>query len=143
EARRDEAAPAAPPAPAPQAVSAPAQAEVPKADDEIDPAQLPPLESLGKDSDYSLFLRKGVPEELRRQALRRMWQSDPVLAMPDVSEPYTIDFNNVQTFADGLKRFYPEMREMLDAETKGTPPAATEPPSESASPKVADRTDPA
>jgi hypothetical protein len=37
---------------------------------------LPPIESLGPDSDYTVFLRKGVPEALRQAALRKAWMSD-------------------------------------------------------------------
>lgn len=48
-------------------------------DDAIDPTTLPPLESLGPDSDYSVFLRKGVPEALRLAALRKAWTSDPFI----------------------------------------------------------------
>ncbi len=48
-------------------------------DDAIDPATLPPLESLGPDSDYTVFLKKGVPEALRLAALRKAWASDPFI----------------------------------------------------------------
>ena len=46
---------------------------------EIDPATLPPIESLGADSDYTVFLKKGVPEALRIAALRKAWVSDPFI----------------------------------------------------------------
>ena len=46
---------------------------------EIDPATLPPIESLGADSDYTIFLRQGVPEALRIAALRKAWASDPFI----------------------------------------------------------------
>src|SRR4051794_28221871 len=96
----------------------PAAVETGKQEDEVDLTQLPPIESLGKDSDFSIFMRKGVPEELRRLALRRMWQADPSLAPADMFEPYIGDFNNVETFADGLKTFYPEIRKRLDEEAE-------------------------
>jgi Protein of unknown function (DUF3306) len=38
---------------------------------------LPPIETLGTDSDYVAFLASGVPEELRRRALRVVWATDP------------------------------------------------------------------
>jgi hypothetical protein len=57
-----------------------AAARVVKSDEEaIDPATLPPLESLGPESDYTVFLRKGVPEALRLAALRKAWTSDPFI----------------------------------------------------------------
>jgi hypothetical protein len=46
-----------------------------------DPApELPPLESLGQDSDYTPFLHKAVPAALRIAALRTAWRSDPAIA---------------------------------------------------------------
>lgn len=46
----------------------------------VDLATLPPAESLRADSDYTAFLRRGVPEALRRAALRRAWATDPAIA---------------------------------------------------------------
>lgn len=46
----------------------------------IDLEALPSLESLGAASDYTQFLAKGVPEELRCAALRKAWASDPAIA---------------------------------------------------------------
>jgi hypothetical protein len=43
----------------------------------FDPATLPKVEDLTADSDITDFLRKGVPEELKRLALRRVWSLDP------------------------------------------------------------------
>lgn len=60
---------------------------------EIDPASLPPVESLTIESDFSQFLRPGVPTLLRNAALRRMWSLDP--AIRDYIGPvdYQWDFN--------------------------------------------------
>jgi len=44
---------------------------------EFDPATLPPLESISALSDITAFLRAGVPAELTRAALRRVWTVDP------------------------------------------------------------------
>lgn len=44
------------------------------------PPPLPPIESLGADSDYRPFLASGVPEELRRLAMRRAWVTDPKIS---------------------------------------------------------------
>jgi hypothetical protein len=43
----------------------------------FDPASLPPIESIGADSDIRLFLQAGVPAELTRAALRSIWTADP------------------------------------------------------------------
>ena len=56
---------------APQAGAAPKPA--------FDPASLPPLDSIGADTDISSFLKAGVPAELRHAALRRAWSADPAI----------------------------------------------------------------
>lgn len=58
---------------------------------------LPPVESLGKDSDYTPFLQEGVPEDLAKAALRRMWRSDPAFNFRDGLDDYDEDFNIVET----------------------------------------------
>lgn len=60
---------------------------------EIDLASLPRIEELTAESDFSLFLRPGVPSALRSAALRRMWSLDP--AIRDYIGPveYQWDFN--------------------------------------------------
>jgi len=69
----------APPAPASDAAAkAPAPAAG-KQETEFDPASLPPLESITALSDVTAFLREGVPAELTRAALRRVWTADPAI----------------------------------------------------------------
>jgi hypothetical protein len=51
-----------------------------EAEPSVDLEALPSLESLGAASDYTQFLAKGVPEELRCAALRKAWASDPAIA---------------------------------------------------------------
>ena len=60
---------------------------------DVDPASLPPIESLTVESDFSAFLKPGVPSLLRNAALRRMWSLDP--AIRDYVGPldYQWDFN--------------------------------------------------
>jgi hypothetical protein len=45
----------------------------------FDPATLPPIESIVAGSDIRAFLRKGVPAELTKAALRRAWTADPAI----------------------------------------------------------------
>jgi hypothetical protein len=40
---------------------------------------LPPIESIGAGSDIRAFLAAGVPTDLTRAALRRVWLSDPAI----------------------------------------------------------------
>ena len=53
---------------------------------------LPDIESLDKDSDYTPFMQEGVPDELKNLALRALWRSDPVLANLDGLNDYEENF---------------------------------------------------
>ena len=60
--------------PPPQGEAKEAAAEAP-----FDPASLPPIESIGAESDIRAFLTVGVPPDLSRAALRRAWSADPAI----------------------------------------------------------------
>ena len=45
----------------------------------FDPASLPSIESITGSSDIRAFLQKGVPAELTKAALRRVWTTDPAI----------------------------------------------------------------
>jgi len=45
----------------------------------FDPASLPPLESITAETDIRGYFARGVPAELARAALRRVWASDPAI----------------------------------------------------------------
>jgi hypothetical protein len=67
--------PSAPVAPAASAKTEPANTEK----EEFDLASLPSIDSITAATDITAFLRKGVPLELSRAALRRAWLADPVI----------------------------------------------------------------
>jgi hypothetical protein len=48
-------------------------------DAEFDLSSLPPIESITGATDVTAFLRKGIPAELSRAALRRAWAADPAI----------------------------------------------------------------
>jgi hypothetical protein len=81
-----------------------------------EPDALPDIDSLDKDSDFSAFLREGVPEEIRRRALRVLWRSDPVLANLDGLNDYDEDFTIVHTVADAVRTAYRVGKGYLDDE---------------------------
>lgn len=56
--------------------------------DTVDIANLPDVESLTYESDFTAFLREGVPDQLKQAALRKLWTSDPVLANLDGLNDY-------------------------------------------------------
>jgi len=45
----------------------------------FDVSKLPPLDSIGADTDIRSFLAPGVPPELTHAALRRAWAADPTI----------------------------------------------------------------
>src|SRR5882724_12266260 len=56
----------------------PAPAESP-ANAEVDLSSLPSIDSIDAATDITAFLRKGIPQELSRAALRRAWTADPAI----------------------------------------------------------------
>jgi hypothetical protein len=48
-------------------------------EEEFDLSSLPKLEDITGTTDISTFLRKGVPEQLRNEALRKSWVLDPAV----------------------------------------------------------------
>jgi len=64
--------PAAPPDPEPAPPVVSEQGEV-------DLSSLPSLESITGETDITAFLRKGIPQDLSRAALRRAWEADPAI----------------------------------------------------------------
>ena len=43
------------------------------------PVTLPPIETIDRGTDIRPFLAAGVPQEMRRAALRRAWSADPAI----------------------------------------------------------------
>ncbi len=72
--------------------SADAPPDGPESGAPTDRDDLPDLGSLGPNSDYRPFLQRTVAPTLRRLALRKLWQSDPVLANLDGLNDYDEDF---------------------------------------------------
>jgi hypothetical protein len=70
----------------------PAMANAAPAADQAALRKLPPLDSLTKDSDFSPFLRPGVPEPMKLAALRRLWATDPVWAEPERLDLHNLDY---------------------------------------------------
>src|SRR6476659_7393376 len=46
---------------------------------DVDLSSLPPIESIDGATDITAFLRRGIPQELSRAALRRAWTADPAI----------------------------------------------------------------
>lgn len=63
------------------------------------PVELPPLESLGEDSDYSAFMAAGVSEAMRRQALRKLFRSAKFNVI-DPLDDYCGNYRNYAALGD-------------------------------------------
>lgn len=96
------------------------------------PEDLPDIETLNKDSDFTPFLREGVPEALKRQALRILWRSDPIFANLDGLNDYDDDFSIIGNLAEKISTLYEPGRGYLksseiesanDLETESLPEA--------------------
>ena len=59
---------------------------------EQEKTELPSVETLNADSDFTPFLKEGVPSLLKRAALRKLWKTDPILANLDGLNDYDDDF---------------------------------------------------
>ncbi len=106
-------------APAPTAV--PVDTETQAAQDpdkatEEEIAALPDIDSLDKNSDFSAFMKEGVPEELKSRALRKLWRVDPAFAHVDGLLDYDDDFTDAALVVEGLKTIYKVGKGMVSDE---------------------------
>lgn|GEM_PF-242225 len=101
-----------------------AESSAPLSEEEI--AQLPSTEDLTYDSDFKTYLREGVPEALKRQALRQLWRSNPVLANLDGLAEYDEDFTGGGVLAGTLQTAYKAGKGYFDKEAEQREAAARE-----------------
>ena len=88
------------------------QADGPVADAAQTTPELPPIESLGEDSDYRAFLADNVPADVQRKALRKLFQS-PKFNVRDGLDDYDLDFSSPEPLGDIVTA---EMRHRLRQE---------------------------
>jgi hypothetical protein len=111
EARRQ----APPPADPAEDVALPAApVDGPPAKAELTDADMPPLDSLDAQSDYSGFLSAKVSETLRRAALRKLFHSSE-FNVPDGLDDYAEDFTAFAALGDVVTA---DMRHRLAAEAR-------------------------
>ena len=94
---------------------------------------LPDPATLEKGADITGFLRKEVPEMLRRRALRALWKSNPVLACLDGLNDYDEDFTDAATAMKGFQTIYKvgeglvdKSKRALDGPAEPAPAVASE-----------------
>ncbi len=103
----------APPA-APSAGAAPA-----KVDADGPPPELPPVEKLTLDSDFSGFFHPKVDEDLRRAALRKLF-SDPHFNVMDGLDVYIDDYSKTEPIPAAMLASLKQAQRILEwaAETR-------------------------
>jgi len=107
--------------------AAPSDAEAAAEDDAIDPKDLPDIDSLDVGSDYSIFLKKGVPAGLKRKALNKLWQTDPAFRTICMLDDYNLDYTDAAMVVPNLKTLFQVGRGMvLPEEEEAAAKAAAE-----------------
>jgi hypothetical protein len=106
--KRDDAAVAA----AARAGSAPAVAPSPPAQGARE-ADLPPIESLTPESDFSPFMSAGVDRSLKRRALKTLFQ-DPRYNVMDGLDTYIADFSQPDPLPEGWLEKMSQMAHLGD-----------------------------
>lgn len=89
-------------------------------------ADMPPIETLGEDSDYSPFLSPGVSDDLRQQAMRKLF-TQPDFNITDGLNDYDEDYTQFAGLGSVITH---EMKRMLQRELekdKTLPATETEP----------------
>lgn len=82
---------------------------------------LPSPETLKEGDDFSAFMQAGVPEFLRKRALRVLWRSNPVLANLDGLNDYDDDFNSPELTQKVLATGYQVGRGFVKKVLEATP----------------------
>lgn len=80
--------------------------------------QLPDPEAIELGTDITGFMKKEIPEMLRRKALRALWRSNPVLAVLDGLNDYDEDFTHAATAMKGYQTIYKVGQGMVDRTKK-------------------------
>ncbi len=88
---------------------------------------LPDIDALTAESDFTRFMHEGVPAELRNRALRKLWRLDPVFAKVDGLDDYAEDFTIAAAVLPDMKTLYKRGRDLVrgEGETADAGDAAT------------------
>jgi hypothetical protein len=76
----------------------PAQRDVPPDDETrqkwIEELEQIDIDALSYDSDFTIFMKSWVPGALRQRALRKLWTTNPALAVLDGLNDYDLDYTD-------------------------------------------------
>jgi len=96
------------------------QAETPAA------VELPSIETLTPESDFTPFMRADVPEALRNAALQKLWRSDPIYANLDGLLEYGEDYAAKFRDTTAANTVYRVLQGMPDGEVPTKVPSLSE-----------------
>ncbi len=84
-------------------VAKPAQTPAPKAAEQpaAKPPELPPVDSLGLDSDFSAYLAANVEESVKRAALKKLF-ADPRFNVMDGLDVYIDDYTKLEAMPEEM-----------------------------------------
>jgi hypothetical protein len=85
--------------------------------EEKPPAQLPPVDELTPESDFTGFMHPKVEDALRRVALKKLF-NDPHFNIPDPFEPYSGDWNVGEPISNELLATLNQARTHLFSDKK-------------------------
>jgi hypothetical protein len=122
------------PAPIPAAPAAPTPAKRADAEAETARPPLPDIESLTPQSDFSIFMRDGVPTDMRTRALRKLWRIDPAFGEMDDLRDYADDYTDSAVATGAIPTLYKVGRGFLQAEEEEGTAAAEIPETETGTP---------
>ena len=111
EAQRQTPPPAEPEAAQPGEVEAAGEAEPP-----LRVEDLPDIETMDESSDFTVFLKEGVPQSLRRRALRKLFRLNPIFANLDGLAEYDEDYHTVVDLPGGVKTLFQAGKGMVQPE---------------------------
>jgi len=88
------------------------QAAPERSDDELTDLELlekyalPDPDTMRAGDNFSVFMKKAVPDRLRRRALRVLWGSNSILANLDELVDYGEDFTDAATVVENMQTIY-------------------------------------
>jgi len=72
------------------------------------------LETLNEESDFSVFMKEGVPQMLKKQAMASLWRTSPIFANVDGLVDYDDEFGSPDLVMKTFKSAYQAGRGYLD-----------------------------
>jgi len=77
------------------------------------------IDALEYKDDFKVFLQNGVPDRLRRMALRKLWASNPIFDGLDGLNDYDDDFTDAALAVKTLKTAYQAGKGYIDRDAEG------------------------